>query len=60
MHAGPDEKREMRRGTQAPIGHEPISWVQGRVDRLHLGEVMGEEGRDHQLEEHPGTRMEQP
>jgi hypothetical protein len=27
VHTGPDEKREMRGGTQAPIGHEHVSWV---------------------------------
>jgi len=27
---------------------------------LHLGEIMGEEGRDDQLQEHTGARMEQP
>jgi hypothetical protein len=60
VHAGPDEQREMRVGTQAPLGDEHVSWVSGRVDRLHLGEVVGEEGRDHQREEHTGARMEQP
>ena len=30
------------------------------MDRLHPGEIVGEEGRDHQLQEHTGARMEQP
>ena len=30
------------------------------MHRLHLGEIVGEEGRDDQLQEHPGARMEQP
>jgi hypothetical protein len=27
---------------------------------LHLGEIVGEEGRDHQLQERTGAGMEQP
>ena len=27
---------------------------------LHLGEIVGEEGRDDQLQEHTGARMEEP
>ena len=60
VHAGPDEQRARRVGTQAPIGDEHVAWVQGRVDRLPLGEVVGEEGGDDQLEEHTGTRRAQP
>src|SRR5919198_3394595 len=30
------------------------------MDRLHPGEIVGEEGRDDQLEEHTGARMAQP
>jgi hypothetical protein len=30
------------------------------MDRVHLGEIVGEEGRDHKLEEHTGAGMEEP
>jgi hypothetical protein len=30
------------------------------VDRLHPGEIVGWEGRDHQFQEHTGARIEQP
>jgi hypothetical protein len=60
MHAGLDEEGEMDVGTQAPIGHEYIPWWSARMDRLHSGQIVGEEGRDHELQEHPGPRMEQP
>ena len=50
----------MRVRTQPPIGHEPITGCSHRVHLLHLGEIVGEEGRDHPRQEHPGARMEQP
>jgi hypothetical protein len=50
----------MSRGTPSPIGHQDIPCVHARMDRLHPGEIVGQEGRDHQLQEHPGARMEQP
>ena len=30
------------------------------MDRLHVSEIVGEEGCDHQPQEHTGARMEQP
>jgi hypothetical protein len=60
MHAGLDEESEMGIGTQAPIGHEYIPWVQARMDRWHPGQIVGEEGRDHQLQEHTGARWNSP
>ena len=30
------------------------------MDRLHTGQIVGEAGRDHELQEHPGPRMEPP
>ena len=30
------------------------------MERLPLGQVVGEEGCDHQLQEHPGARMKEP
>jgi hypothetical protein len=30
------------------------------MHRLHLGEIVGEEGRGDELEEHTGAGMEQP
>ena len=46
--------------TQPPIGHEHITGCYHRVHLLHLGEIVREEGRDDQLEEHTGAGMEQP
>jgi hypothetical protein len=60
MHARLGEEGQRGRGTQAPVGHKHVPWVEARVDRLHVGEIVGEEGRDHQLEEHTGAGMEQP
>ena len=60
MHASLDEQGKMGVGTQAPIGHEYIPWLEGRMHRLHLSQVVGQEGRDHQLQEHTGARMAQP
>jgi len=34
-----DEEGEMSIGTQAPIGHEHVTWWSARMDRLHLGEA---------------------
>jgi hypothetical protein len=50
----------MRIGTQAPIGHQHVPGLQARMDRRHVGQVVGEEGCDDQLQEHPGARMEEP
>jgi hypothetical protein len=60
VHASLDQEGEMRIGTQAPIGHQHIPCVQARMDRLYVGQVMGQQGCDDQLEEHPGARMEEP
>jgi hypothetical protein len=60
VHAGPHEKDEMRRGTQPPIRHEYTSRGLGRVHLLHLGKIVGEQGRDDRLKGHPGARTEQP
>jgi hypothetical protein len=60
MQAGLDEEGKVGIGTQATIGHEYVTWWSGRMDRLHLGEVMGKEGRDDQLQEESRAGMEQP
>ena len=60
VHAGLDEEGEMRVGTQPPIRHQHITGCSHRVHLLHLGEIMGEEGCDDQLQEHTGARMEEP
>jgi hypothetical protein len=60
VHAGLDEEGKMRIGTQPPIRHEHITGCYHGVHLLHLGEIVGEEGRDDQLQEHTGARMEQP
>ena len=51
VHAGLDKEGEMRIGTQAPIGHQYIPCLQARMDRLHVGQVVGQKGCDDQLEE---------
>jgi hypothetical protein len=58
MEAGLGEEGEMRVGTQAPIGHQHIPCLQARMDRLHVGQVVGQEGCDDQLEEHTSAGME--
>jgi hypothetical protein len=60
VHAGLDEQGEMGVGAQAPIGYESIPWVEARMDRRHLGQIVGEEGCDHRLQEPTGARMAQP
>jgi hypothetical protein len=60
VYAGLAEECEMSIRTQAPIGHEHVPWVSGRVDRLHLSEIVGEKGRDHRLQEHTVAGMKQP
>jgi len=58
VHASLDEEGQMGRRTSSPIGHQPIPFVSARMHRLHLSQVVGEERRDHQLEEHPAAGME--
>ena len=57
-HTGLDEQGKMRLGTQSPIGHQHIPCLQARMDRLHVGQVVGQEGCDDQLEEHTSAGME--
>jgi hypothetical protein len=59
VHAGLGKKGEMGVRTQASIRHQHISCLQAGMHRSHQGQVMGEEGRDHQLQEESGTRVEQ-
>jgi len=60
MHAGLDEEGEMGRGTEAPIGHAHVPFVSARMHGLHLGQIVGEEGRDDQLQEPTSAGMEPP
>jgi hypothetical protein len=60
MHAGLDEEGHMGIRTEAPIGHQHIPFVYARMHRLYLSQVVGEERRDYQLEEHIAAGMEQP
>ncbi len=60
VHTSLHQEGQMRRGTQTPIGDEHVSRVSGRVDRLHPGEIVGEQGRDHQLQEQARAGVEQP
>ena len=60
MHTGLDEEGHMGIRTQAQIGHQHISLLYARMDRLYLSQVVGEERRDDQLQEHTSAGMEQP
>jgi hypothetical protein len=60
VHAGLDEGGQVGVGTQAPIRHQHTSGGSHRVHRVHLGQVVGQGGRDDPREEHPGARMAQP
>jgi hypothetical protein len=50
----------MRVGTPAAIRHEHIPGCSSGVYLLHLGQIVGEEGCDHQLEEQARAGVEQP
>jgi hypothetical protein len=60
LHAGLNEEGHMGIRTQAAIGYQDIAWWSARVDRLHPGQIVGEERRDHQLQEEARARMKQP
>ena len=60
MHADLDEESHVGQRTQAPIGHQHIACLSARMHRLHVSQVVGEERRDDQFEEHPAAGMEQP
>ena len=45
--------------TQPPIGYEHVTGLSGRMDGLHVGQVMGQQRCDDELQEHTGTGMEQ-
>jgi hypothetical protein len=48
-HAGLDEAGAMGVGTEAAIRHAPIPGLSSGVHLLHLGQLMGQAGGDHQL-----------
>jgi hypothetical protein len=50
----------MGRGTQTPLRHEHAPGMSARMDRFHVGQIVREEGRDHELQEESGARMEEP
>jgi hypothetical protein len=50
-HAGLDEAGAMGVGTEAAIRHAPIPGLSSGVHLLHLGQLMGQAGGDHQLQE---------
>jgi len=60
VHARLDEEGQRGIRTEAPIGHQHIPCVSARRPRLHWSQVVGEERRDHQLEEPPAAGMEEP
>jgi hypothetical protein len=51
VHAGLDKEDEMGVGTQAAIHHEHIPGRSSRVHLVHLGQIVGHEGCDHQLQQ---------
>jgi hypothetical protein len=60
VHASLDEEGQLGIRPEAPIGHQHIPFWSARMHRRHLRQVVGEERRDHQLEEHPAAGMEEP
>ena len=60
MHARLHEQGEMGVGAQALIGHEDIAGVEGWRHRLHVGQVVGQEGCAHARQEPPGARLAPP
>jgi hypothetical protein len=60
MHAGLDEEGEMGGGTQAAIRHEHIPGRSSGVHLVPLGQIMGQAGCDHQLQEQARAGVEQP
>ena len=49
----------MGTGTQPPIGPKHVHRLYRRMDRLHVGEIVSDKGRDYPLQEQAGARMEQ-
>jgi hypothetical protein len=54
------EPGKMGLSTQAPLGHEYIPWLEGRMPRRPLSQVVGQEGRAHQRQEQARAGREQP
>jgi hypothetical protein len=59
VHPGLNQKGEMGLRTPPAIRHEPITGGYHRVHLLPLGEIVGEEGGNHQLQEYTGARMKE-
>jgi hypothetical protein len=57
LHPGLHEEGERGVRTPPPIRHKHLTGGSHRVSLLPLGKIMGEEGGDHQLQEHPSARM---
>ena len=60
VEAGLDQESQVGIGTQTPIRPEHVPWMSARVDRLPVGQIVREQGRDHKLEEESGAGMEEP
>jgi hypothetical protein len=60
MHAGRDAEGERGLGASAPSGDEHVAFWSARMHGLRLGQIVGEEGRDDQLQEASRASMEQP
>ena len=58
VHASLHEEGQMRIGTQPPIRHQPITGGNQRMHRLHLSQVMGQQGCHDPRQEHTGAGME--
>jgi hypothetical protein len=60
VHASLDEEGQRGRRTSSPIGPQHIPCLSARMHRLPWSPGVGEERRDHQLEEHPAAGMAEP
>ena len=57
VYASLHEEGEVSRGAQAPVSQQYLPRPKARVDRWPLGQVVGQEGRDHQLQEQARAGM---
>jgi hypothetical protein len=60
LEAGLDEECPMGLGTQPSVGHDHVTRWYARMDGLHVGKIMGEEGCHDELQEESRVGMEQP
>jgi hypothetical protein len=58
--AGLDEQGHRGVRTAAPIGHQYSPWLEGRMPRLPLSQVMGQQGCDDERQEPPVPAWHSP